>query len=288
MRGPLRIRIVTDSSCDLPPSTCSERGIEVVPLSIRFGDAEFTDRRDLTPTQFWAKVKESKVLPETAAPSPGAFEECFRNGSSQGATGVVAVCLSSGLAATYQSAQLAAEAVKDTIDVRVIDSQCVTLALGVLALAASRAASEGKALDEVAALVQQKTEHVKLFAALDTLENLRKGGRIGAAQAMLGSMLSVKPLITVTDGAVAEAGKQRTRGKSLDRLIELAKENGAANAKSIGVMHGDASDIDAFLDKLCAELGCARNDVILADVGAVVGTHTGPGAIGIAWEEGDS
>lgn len=283
----MTIRIVTDSSCDLPPSTCTEHGIDVVPLSIRFGDTEYTDRRDLTPKEFWAKVKESKVLPETAAPSPGAFEECFRNAASQGATGVVAVCLSSGLSATYQSAQLAAEAVKDTIDVRVIDSQNVTLALGVLALAAARAAAAGQSLDDVAALVQQKTAHVRLFAALDTLENLRKGGRIGAAQAMLGSMLSVKPLITVTDGAVGEAGKQRTRGKSLDRLIELAKENGAANAKAIGVMHGDASDVDAFLDKLCAALGCDKGSVILADVGAVVGTHTGPGAIGIAWEEGD-
>lgn len=281
----MSIRIVTDSSCDLPPSICSENGIEVVPLSIRFGETEYVDRRDLTPTEFWAKVKESKVLPETAAPSPGAFEECFRNAATQGATGVVCVSLSSGLSATYQSAQLAAEAVKDTIDVRVIDSQTVTAALGLLTLAAARAAKAGQSLDEVASFVQQQAGHVRLFAALDTLENLRKGGRIGAAQAMLGSMLSVKPLITVTDGAVAEAGKQRTRGKSLDRLIELAKENGAANATKVAVMHGDAPDVEAFIDKVCEALGCARGDVILADVGAVVGTHTGRGAIGIAWEE---
>lgn len=284
----MSIRIVTDSACDLPPSTCTENKIDVVPLSIRFGDTEYTDRRDLTPTEFWAKVKESKVLPETAAPSPGAFEECFRNAASQGATGVVCVSLSSGLSATYQAAQLAADAVKDTIDVRVIDSQNVTIALGLLALAGAKAAAAGQSLDEVAALVQTKAAHTRLFAALDTLENLRKGGRIGAAQAMLGSMLSVKPLITVTDGAVAEAGKQRTRGRSLDRLIELAKENGAATAKRVAIIHGDAPDINEFVDKFCGELGCARADVILGDVGAVVGTHVGQGAIGVAWEEADA
>ncbi len=282
------IRIVTDSACDLPDATATEHHIDIVPLTIRFGDAEYVDRRDLTVKEFWAKTKESKTLPETAAPSPGAFEEAFRAAAAQGASGVVCVCLSSNLSATFQSAQLAAEAVKDAIPVRVIDSLSVTIAQGLLAIAGAEASAAGKSLDEVAAAVQSKVNQMQVFAALDTLENLRKGGRIGAARAALGSMLSVKPLIQVVDGAVNEAGKQRTRARSLDMLIDLAKQHGAANAKPLAVMHGDAEDIDAFLEKLCAALGRSRDDLLVGDVGSVVGTHTGPGVIGLAWEEAGS
>lgn len=279
------IRIVTDSACDLPDATAIEHQIEVVPLTIRFGDTEYVDRRDLTPKEFWAKTASAKTLPETAAPSPGAFEETFRNAAAQGADGVVCITLSSNLSATYQSAQLAADAVKDTIDVRVIDSLNVTIAQGLLAIAGADAVAAGKSIDEVVAAVEDNKGRMRVFAALDTLENLRKGGRIGAARAALGSMLSVKPLIQVVDGAVAEEGKQRTRGRALDHLIDLAKQHGAANAKPLAVMHGDAPDIDQFIDKLCAALGRSRDDLIVGDVGSVVGTHTGPRVIGVAWEE---
>ncbi len=281
----MTIRIVTDSACDLPESTAAANHIDVVPLTVRFGETEYVDRRDLTPTEFWSKVKGSKVLPETAAPSPGAFEECFRAAAAQGATGVVCVTLSSGLSATYQSAQLGAEAAKDAIDVRVIDGQAVTIAQGLLALSGAKAAAAGKSLDEVAAIMQDNTKRVHLFAALDTLENLKKGGRIGSAAAMFGSLLSVKPLITVTDGVVAEEGKQRTRGRALDRLIELAQQHGAAKAAQLAVVHGDAPDVDGFVDRFCAAIGRTRDDVIVADVGSVVGTHVGQGAVGVAWEE---
>jgi DegV family protein with EDD domain len=279
------IRIITDSACDLPPATAEANSIDIVPLTVRIGDTEYVDRRDLTPTEFWAKQSASKTLPETAAPSPGAFEEAFRAAAAQGATGVVCVCLSSGLSATYQSALLAADAVKDTLPVRVIDSRSVTIAQGLLAIAGAEAAAAGKSLDEVAAVVETKLPRMRVFAALDTLENLKKGGRIGRAQAALGSMLSVKPLIRVEDGAVEEAGKQRTRGRSLDLLIDIAKQHHAADAKPLAVMHGDAPDIDAFLEKLCTALGRSRDEIMVGDIGSVVGTHTGPGTIGIAYDE---
>ncbi|MEY2397134.1 MAG: fatty acid kinase fatty acid binding subunit [Actinomycetota bacterium] len=279
------IRIVTDSACDLPDAAAIEHQIDIVPLTIRFGDTEYVDRRDLTPKEFWAKTASAKTLPETAAPSPGAFEEAFRKAAAQGATGVVCVTLSSNLSATYQAAQLAAEAVKDAIDVRVVDSLNVTIAQGLLAIAAADAVAAGKSIDETVAAVEDKKDRMQVFAALDTLENLRKGGRIGAARAALGSMLSVKPLIKVADGAVAEEGKQRTRGRALDHLIELAKSHGAATAETLAVMHGDAPDIDEFIDKLCAAFERSRDDLLVGDVGSVVGTHTGPRVIGLAWEE---
>jgi DegV family protein with EDD domain len=282
------IRIVTDSACDLPPATAAAHSIEIVPLTIRFGDTEYVDRRDLTVKEFWVKSSESKQLPETAAPSPGAFEEVFRAAATQGAAGVVCVCLSSGLSATFQSAQLAADAVKDTIPVRVIDSRNVTIAQGLLAIAGAEAAASGKPIDEIVAVIEAKIPRMRVFAALDTLENLKKGGRIGAARAALGSMLSVKPLIEVTDGAVAEAGKQRTRARALEHLIGLGKEHGAAEAKPLAVMHGDAADIDKFVDELCTALGRSRDEILVGDIGSVVGTHTGPRVIGIAYDESGS
>jgi DegV family protein with EDD domain len=230
-------------------------------------------------------VKDSKVLPETAAPSPGAFEECFRAAAAQGATGVVCVMLSSALSATFQAAQLGAEAAKDAIEVRVVDSRSATIGEGLLAVVGAEAAAKGGSADEIASLLEKKVPHVQVFAALDTLENLKKGGRIGAAQAMLGSMLSVKPLITVTDGAVGESGKQRKRARSLERLIELAHQPRAFEATRIVVVNGDAPDVDEFVDKLCAAIGRTRDDVLISHVGSVIGTHTGPRSIGIAWED---
>jgi DegV family protein with EDD domain len=279
------VQIVTDSACDLPPATASQHSIEIVPLTVRIGDTEYVDRRDLTPQEFWAKSSAAKDLPETAAPSPGAFEEAFRAAAGRGATGVVCVALSSGLSATFQSAQLAADAVKEAIPVRVIDSRSVTIAQGLLAIAGAEAAAAGKSIDEVVSVIESKIPRMRVFAALDTLENLKKGGRIGAARAALGSMLNIKPLIRVEDGAVEEAGKQRTRGRSLDQLIELAKQHNAANAKPLAVMHGDAPDIDSFVDSLCHALGRAREDFLVGDIGSVVGTHTGPRVIGIAYDE---
>ena len=282
------IRIVTDSACDLPPATAAEHNIEIVPLTVRIRDKEYVDRRDLTPKEFWEESSRSKTLPETAAPSPGAFEETFRAAASAGATGIVCVSLSSELSATFQSAQLAAEAVKDVIDVRVIDSRSVTIGQGLLAIAGAEAVAAGKSIDEVAAVIEAKVPRIRIFAALDTLENLKKGGRIGKARAALGSMLSVKPLIQVDNGAVGEAGKQRTRGRSLDQLIELSKQHGAATAEPLAVMHGDAPDIDKFVDDLCAALGRSRSDILIGDIGSIVGTHTGPRVIGVAYDESAS
>ena len=279
------IRIVTDSACDLSLAMAKAHDIDVVPLTVRIGDTEYVDQRDLTPTEFWAKSSAAKQLPETAAPSPGAFEQTFRAAADHGATGIVCVVLSSELSATIQSAQLAADAVKDVIAVRVIDSRSVTIAQGLLAIAGAEAAAAGKPIDDVVAVIEAKVPRMRVFAALDTLENLKKGGRIGAARAALGSMLNIKPLIRVENGAVEEAGKQRTRSRSLDQLIELAKQHNATNAQPLAVMHGDAPDIGKFVDDLAAALGRPRDDIMIGDIGSVVGTHVGPGTIGIAYDE---
>lgn len=273
------IRVITDSACDLPDAMLAEHGIAMVPLTIRFGDEELVDRRDLSPPEFWSRVADSPVLPETAAPSPGAFEEAFRSAAAAGADGVVCVTLSSLLSGTYQSAELAAKAVADVIPVRVVDSRSVTMAQGTIAVAAARMAKEGKSLDDVARAAEDLVPRSRTYAALDTLENLKKGGRIGSAQALLGSVLSIKPIIEVADGKVEPESKQRTRAKSLRYLVEKVREAGAV--EQLAVMHGNAPDIEEMLDLLGAVY--PRDEIIIGDVGAVIGTHAGPRVLGVTF-----
>jgi DegV family protein with EDD domain len=274
------IRVVTDSACDLPAALAEEHEIDIVPLTIRFGEEELVDRRDLSPKEFWARVDSSPVLPETAAPSPGAFEEAYRRAAAAGCPGVVCCTLASGLSATFQAATVAAQAVADVIPVRVVDTRSVTLAEGMMAVAAARVAAQGKGIDDVAGAVQDIVIRARLFATMDTLENLKKGGRIGSAQAFFGSLLSVKPVIELRDGAVEAESRQRTRSKSLRYLVDKLRQYD--RVENLAVLHGDAPDIDEFLD-LVGEL-YPRDEIILGDVGAVIGAHTGPRVIGIAFQ----
>ena len=276
------IRVVTDSASDLPPDLEAELGIEVVPLTIRFGAEELVDRRDLSPQEFWTRMASSPLLPETAAPSPGAFEEAYRKAKSEGADGVVCITLSGDLSATYQSAVVAAQAVADDIPVRVIDSRTVTMAEGLMAIAAARAAKQGKGLDDVYGVAEDLVPRTKLYGALDTMENLKKGGRVGSAQALLGSMLSIKPIIEITgetNGKVEAESKQRTRSKALRYLVEKVRQHG--QVEDLAVMHGAAPDVDELLDLLGAVY--PRDDIIVGDIGPVIGTHGGPRVIGVVF-----
>jgi DegV family protein with EDD domain len=273
------VRIVTDSSCDLPQDLASQLGIEIVPLTIRFGEEEFVDRRDLSPTEFWARVAASPVLPETAAPAPGAFEEVFRKAGEAGADGIVCVNLSSKLSATLQAAQIAAKAVEGDLPVRVVDSLNVTMALGMLCVGAAHRAAEGATIDEVATQVEERVAGCRVYATLDTLENLKKGGRIGGAQAFLGSMLNIKPIIEVRDGAVEQEAKARTRAKALRYVAEKVKSFGTIT--DVAVMHGNAPDVEEFVGMI-GEL-FPREEIVVGDIGAVIGTHAGPRTVGVTF-----
>ena len=274
------VHIVTDSSCDLPNNLISEMNIKIVPLKIRFGDTEFVDRVELTTDQFWEKCQASDELPSTAAPSPGAFVEEFQNAANEGATGVVAIILSGELSATIEAAQQAAQLVKDEIEVRVIDSRTVTLGLGSVVMGAASAANSGANIEEVAAIASDSVNRTQVHAALDTLENLRKGGRIGAAGSLLGSMLSIKPLIEVRNGVVEPAGKQRTRGKALSYLVGVVEQN-ADQIEQIFVTHAACDDVDSFLEQVRSVVSV---EVLVGEVGPVVGAHAGIGTIGVAFQ----
>jgi DegV family protein with EDD domain len=277
--GTARVKVVTDSSCDLPAEIVESAGITVVPLFIRFGGEEFVDRRDLTPAQFWDRCARSPVLPETAAPAPGAFEQVFRSAAQSGAEGVVCVTISSKLSATGQSAQAAARAAADTVPVRLVDSRSATLGLGMIVLHAAQVAAGGAGVDEVAAAAEDAATRTHVFGTLDTLENLKKGGRIGGAQALLGSLLSIKPVIEVRDGAVEPGPKQRTRSRALRYVADKVAAEGAV--EHLAVMHGAAPDLEDFLDLLAPHF--PRDQIIVGDIGPVVGAHTGPRTIGVAY-----
>ena len=273
------VRIVSDSSCDLTQEEAERNGIEIVPLSIRFGPDEYTDRVDLSVEDFYKKMAAADELPETAAPSPGAFEQAFRAAKEAGATSVVCINISSELSATMQSALTAAKAVGDEIDVRVVDSKSITSGLGTLVLAAAEAAAAGQSADEILGLLDGLIPRTHVFGALNTLANLKKGGRIGGAQAMLGSMLSIKPIVDISTGVVEEAGKQRTRKKSLVWLYDKMKA--AGDIERLAVYHGDAPDIEEFLDLIAPTF--PRDTVRVGKIGAVIGTHGGPEIIGVTW-----
>ena len=274
------VRVVTDSACDLMDATLIELGIGLVPLRIRFGDEELIDRQELSTKEFWSRCAASPVLPATAAPSPGQFQEAFEGMADAGATGVVCVNLSSKMSATIESARQAARAVEGRIPVRVVDSMSVTLGLGLVVTEAARAAAAGADLDAVAAAAEKAAAGMKLYGAIDTLENLKKGGRIGGARALLGSMLSIKPVIEVRDGVVEEESKQRTRGRSLKYLADKARAAGALSR--FAVFSADAPDLDDFLG-LLEGVAPVEGSTLFGDVGPVIGTHAGRGAIGVAW-----
>lgn len=273
------IRIVTDSSCDLPEAVVAEHGIRVVPLSIRFGDEEFIDREDLTPAEFWTKCAVASTLPETAAPAPGQFERTYRELAAEGATGIVVVALSAKLSATMQSAELAARSVADDIEVRIVDSRSVSLGVGTIALAAARAAEDGAAIDEVESLASRLVERTHVFGALDTLDNLKKGGRIGNATALIGSALAIKPIIEVRDGEVEQAGKQRTRSKALKFLLDKLRD-WDGEIHDLAVLSAACDDVDQFVDSLRQFYD---GEIVVGEIGPVIGTHAGPGTIGYAF-----
>jgi DegV family protein with EDD domain len=274
------VRIVTDSSCDLSQDEADQLAISVVPLSIRFGAEEFTDRVELSADEFYRRLAESDQLPETAAPSPGAFESAFRGAADAGADAVVCINLSSDLSATIQSALTAAKAFEGTLDVRVVDSRSITLGLGVQVIAAAEAARDGKSADEIVAMVEDMASRTRVIGALDTLENLKKGGRIGGAQHLLGNLLSIKPLIDVSTGRVEEAGKARTRKKALQWLANRLLEEPAV--ERLSVAHGGATDLDEFLDLISSRY--PRDQIRIGVIGAVIGTHAGPRVMGVTWQ----
>ncbi len=278
----MTVGIVTDSSSDLSDEELEGLDVEVVPLFIRFGTDEFVDREQISVEDFYRRMATVDELPQTAAPPPGRFEQAFTGLLDAGCEAVLCINLSSAISATMQSAVQAADSARagrNDADIRVLDSKSVTAGLGTLVLQAARMAAAGDNADTIEAFVADASARTHVFGTLDTLENLRKGGRIGGAQAMLGSMLSIKPIVDISSGEVEEAAKQRTRRKALGWLRDTLRA--AEPVEDLAVMHGEAADVGDFCDML-AEVH--RGDIRVCKVGPVVGTHAGQGVLGMAYQ----
>jgi DegV family protein with EDD domain len=272
------VRIVTDSACDLTDELVQAHRVEVVPLTIRFGSEEFEDRRQLTPEAFWERCQGKGALPETAAPSPGAFMAAYQKAADEGAEAVLCLTISSGVSGTYASALTAAESFS-TIPVKVMDTRSLTMGQGLLVIAAAEEAAAGAGLDKVVAATESRIERVRVYGVVGGLEHLQRGGRIGGARAMLGSLLDIKPVVQVLDGVVAEESKQRTRGRALAYLI--AKGTGDAPVERLAAADGACDDFADVLARLSAIE--TEHPIVAVQLGPVVGTHTGPNTVGLCY-----
>lgn len=271
------IRIVTDSSCDLPTEIAAEHRIAVVPLTIRFGDEEFIDGVNLSGDDFWARVEQAEALPETATPSVGRFGETYRDLVSEGADGIVVVCISEKMSGTAGSARLAAEQVTAGVPITVVDSETVTLGLGFAAIAAAERAATGAGVDAVAETARDTASRTDIFAVLDTLDHLHRGGRIGGAQAFIGDVLKVKPLIKVENGEVAAAGRTRTRKRAVAAILDHVTAI-SPKAERLGIFHSGSTELETIVDHVTE---ISPTPPVVTRLGPVVGTHTGPGVLGV-------
>jgi DegV family protein with EDD domain len=275
------VRIVVDSTADLPPALAAEHGVGVVPLTVRFGDEVFRDGVDLTPGQFLERLTSGGPQPTTAQPSPGEFLNAFRPSLAEGAS-VIALILSSKLSGAYSSALVAArEAAAEGGRVDVVDSRTIALACGLVALEAARAANAGADHAAVMALIDDLLGRTHLVAALDTLEYVQRGGRIGRAQALIGSLLSIKPLVTVADGVVTPLEQVRTRQRALTRLVERIAALAEREIVRLAILHAaDEASALEVRDRVAPLVPADR--LMVAEVGPVIATYTGPRGTGFA------
>ncbi len=275
------IKVVTDSTCYLPPDVIEKFDIRVIPLNVHFGeDRVFQEGVNLTNDEFYAMLAESPELPTTSQPSPGQFREVFAELTEAGHD-VLCIVISSKLSGTYQSALDARQMLPDA-NIVVIDSRFVAAALGLMAVTAAEMAADGRSMDEIVARVEQMRRDMKLFFVVDTLEYLQKGGRIGAASAFLGTLLKVKPILTLDEGIVKPLDKVRSKRKAVRRLLdELESHVSPGQPVQVVVMHAQVPDeVRELESEVRRRFNCQRT--IFGEVGSVVGVHTGPGVLGAA------
>ncbi len=277
----MAVRIVTDSTADLPVEVADALGITVVPLTVFFGDEAYLDGVELDNAGFYVKMAASKELPRTSQPSPAAFQEAFQSLIDAGADAILSIHLSSKLSGTYQSACTARDSLPETaraVPIEVIDSLTISAGMGYAIQQAGQMAQAGKSLEEIKATTLDTLKRSKILAVLDTLEYVRRGGRIGGASAMLGNMLSFKPIIALTDGEVVPIERPRTRAKAYARVAQLLGETGAVEHVSIVETNGEVGQ------QLAEAIQSVYNGAPPHyDLGAVIGTHTGPGTAAIAF-----
>jgi DegV family protein with EDD domain len=270
------VAIVTDSTSDLPPELAGTRSITVIPLTLNFEGKALLDGVDIRPDEFYRRLPSAGTHPTTSQPSAGRFAEAFSSLLADH-DAVVSIHISEKLSGTYESARQAAE-MTDPKRIRVIDSENVSMSLGLLALTASALASSGAGADAIEAKVLAMRRHVQTYFSVATLEFLRRGGRIGRASALLGSVLQVKPVLCIRDGLVTPLERVRTFERALNRIVELTREVDRGQGVCVIVGHADA---EADAERIAGELDPIAETLMIQPLGPVVGAHAGPGVVGV-------
>lgn len=271
----MTVKIVTDSVADLPSQVAQGLGIIVVPLGVRFGTEVYRDGVDLTAEQFYERLSRSKTLPVTSVPPPAAFAETYDKLAEE-TDEIVAITITSKLSGTYQVALQSIGLMKRKCRVEVIDSQWAIMAQGFIVIAAARAAQAGASFDEVLDIARRNISRVDMRAAFDTLEYLERGGRIGKAQSLIGSILKVNPIIGMRNGEVYPIGRERSRARAIDHLYNFAV--GFSNIEGLAVEYAANHD---EAEKLVERLGSKfpKERIYRSRASPVIGTHTGPGLL---------
>ncbi len=274
----MAIKIVTDSSADLPDQIVEELGITVIPLYVRFGEEVYRDRVDISEDEFYRRLEHDPVHPVTIQPGPQDFLEIYKK-ASEDADGIVSVHISGQLSGTCNSALMAKDMMETECPIEVVDSQAVSTGLGLIVVVAAQAAKAGESLEGVVAAANQAIAEINLLALFDTLKYLLLGGRIGKAKALLGSILNVKPMLTLKEGEVVPAGQVRTRARGIDKLVDFVK--GFENIQDLAVVYSTTPDeAKALAERIGSVFD--REKIVMARLGPVLGVHMGPGVLIVA------
>ncbi|HSM23501.1 MAG TPA: DegV family protein [Anaerolineaceae bacterium] len=279
-----KIAIVTDSTAYIPKELGSEFKIHIAPLQLIWGEEQFRDGVDIQPVQFYEKLQTAEVMPTTSQATPGAFKEIYKELASEGYE-IFSIHISTKLSGTIDSA-LQAKAMLDLKDIEIFDSETSGMALGFQFLAVARAVANGASLKDCVKLAEKARGKTGVLFAVKTLEFLHRGGRIGGSQAFLGTILNLKPILEVRDGKIEPAGKVRTMNKATDKVIDIMKSKiGDQTPIRLAVQHANAyEEAKVFQQKLINSFPKdAIAEIVIADVSPVIGTHTGPGVVGVSY-----
>jgi len=274
----MTVKIVTDSTADLPPQVAEALGITVVPVYLRFGDEVYRDGLDMSHDEFYQKLMTSRTHPSTSQPPPSDFADVYRKLARE-TDEIVCIHVTSKLSGTYASALQGRELATTGRRIEVVDSLSVSMGLGLIVMAAAALAAAGDSLQRVMAEIRQAIPNTHLLGVFDTLKYLLMGGRIGRARALVGSVLNVKPLITMRDGELFPAGQARTRSKSIDRLFDLAKN--ALNIQELAIIHSTTPDEACSLRERIGSIFDKRR-IHISRLGPALGVHGGPGTLILA------
>jgi len=274
------IRIVTDSTSDITKKEQETYGVEVIPLKVHFGNETYYDGVDIHPSDFYTKLEQSPELPTTSQPSPVDFMELYKKINAPG-TEIISIHLSAALSGTYQSAMLAKSLLEEEAAIHIVDSRSASYGLGMLAVVAAKEAQAGKSVEEIIAKIESVHESSQIYFIVDTLQYLYKGGRIGKASALFGSLLGIKPILTIDkSGEVAPVDKVRGHKKAVNRMIELLQQDFGSQEIHLVVAHSEAQESAEELQRMVSEVLNVSSHSF-TELGPVIGVHTGPGTLAV-------